>query len=302
MKPVAFELETPETVDEAVALLGDTGRERKVLAGGQSLVPLLNFRLARPEVLVDLNRVPELRYVRELDGRPAGARGDPAAAGGALAIGAMTRQRTLERSPEVARLAPLLGAVLPWVGHAPIRNRGTLGGSLAHADAAAELCMAALALDATIVARSRRGRRLIPIGAFFVGPFTTALAPDELLVEVRVPAAPAGAGWAFEEVARRRGDFALVAVAAILRLEDAETVAEARLAYLSMGPTPLRARRAEGWLVGRPPTADTFATAARLAMGELAPGDDLHASREYRLHVGEALTRRVLARAAASTT
>jgi CO/xanthine dehydrogenase FAD-binding subunit len=285
MKPVAFELETPRTVDEALSLLsGEDGREAKLLAGGQSLVPLLNFRLARPDVLVDLNGLRELQYIRRLDG-------------GALAIGAMTRQRAVELSPDVAQIAPLISEVLPWVGHAAIRNRGTFGGSLAHADTAAELCMACLALDASVVARSRRGERMIPIREFFVGPFTTTLAADEMLVEVRVPALPSGAGFAFQEVARRRGDFAMVAVTAVLQVDSDSVVTDARLAYLSMGPTPRRARAAEAGLLSHGANADTFATAASVAVAELDPTDDIHASRDYRLHVAAALTRRVLARA-----
>jgi aerobic carbon-monoxide dehydrogenase medium subunit len=283
MKPAAFELEMAQTVDEAIALLSDGGRDVKVLAGGQSLVPLLNFRLARPEVLVDLNSIPELQYIREH--------------AGGLAIGAMTRLRALEESADVARLAPLITEALPSVGHAPIRNRGTFGGSLAHADPAAELCTVALALDATLVARSRQGERIIPIDQFFVGPFTTTLRGDELLTEIRLPAFPSGAGWAFQEVARRRGDFAMVAVAAVVLVEPRGNVSSARLAYTSMGPTPLRARRAEAQLIGQPADADTFACAAEAAVSELDPGDDFHASREYRTQVAQALTRRVLAAA-----
>jgi CO/xanthine dehydrogenase FAD-binding subunit len=281
---VAFHLETAQTVDDAIALLADSGRDVKVLAGGQSLVPLLNFRLARPEVLVDINYVRELQYIHERDG--------------GLAIGAMTRLRGLEESADVARLAPLITETLPSVAHAPIRNRGTFGGSLAHADSAAELCTVALALDATLVARSQRGgERLIPIDQFFVGPFTTTLRSDELLTEIRLPAFPAGAGWAFNEVARRRGDFAMVAVAAVLQVDAQAKVSSARLAYTSMGPTPLRARATEAQLIGQPAAADTFARAAETAVAELDPGDDFHASREYRLQVGQALTRRALARA-----
>ena len=286
MKPVAFELKTPRTVDEALALLSDSrGRDVKVLAGGQSLVPLLNFRLARPDVLVDLNRLQELQYIRT------------DADGGMLTIGAMTRQATVESSPEVGRLAPLISEVLPWVGHAAIRNRGTIGGSLAHADTAAELCMACLALDAEIVAQSQRGQRTISIKDFFVGPFTTALATDELLLEVRLPPLPPGAGWGFEEVARRRGDFAMVAVTAMLQVDARRNVTDARLAYLSMGPTPLRARQTEAWLRDQSAGAQTFAQAAESAIAELDPGEDMHASRDYRIRVARALTRRALAHA-----
>jgi CO/xanthine dehydrogenase FAD-binding subunit len=280
VKPVPFDLAIPRSLDEALGLLAEPGREVKVLAGGQSLVPLLNFRLARPDLVVDLNRLEALQYIRQVDGH--------------LAIGAMTRQRALEQSAQVSRLTPLLAAVLPWAGHAAIRNRGTLGGSLAHADSAAELCMAALALDAVVVARSLRGERQISIAEFFVGPFSTALVRDELLVEVRIPNMPPGVGWGFEEVARRRGDFAMVAAAATLAIANG-AIGEARLAYLSMGPTPLRAPAAEAWLVGQVPTPAVFAQAAELAVAELRPDEDLHASREYRMRVGEALTRRALA-------
>lgn len=282
MKPVAFDLQEARTVEEAEDLLA-AGREVKVLAGGQSLVPLLNFRLARPEVLVDVNRIAALRYIRE--------------EGGGLAIGALTRQRELERSELVARLAPLMAEALPMVAHAPIRNRGTLGGSLAHADAAAELCSVALALNAVIVARSRRGRREIPAAELFFGPFTTALEPDELLVEVRVPALPPRTGWAFEELARRKGDFAMVGVAAVLGVGPDGTVTDARLAYASMGPTAVRARGAEGALRSRPANEETFTAAADAAATELEPSDDIHADREYRRRVARALTRRALARA-----
>jgi CO/xanthine dehydrogenase FAD-binding subunit len=243
----------------------------------------MNFRLARPAVLVDLNRLPELQYIREREG--------------GLEVGAMTRQSALEHADVVARLAPLLAETLPFVAHAPIRNRGTLGGSLAHADPAAELCTVALALDATLVARSTRGERVMGIDDFFVGPFTTSLQADELLTEVRLPAFPRGAGWAFEEVARRRGDFAMVAVAAVLQLDAAGNIALARLAYTSMGPRPLRAPQGERALTGQAATAETFARAAEAAMADLEPGDDFHATRAYRLQVGQALTSRALQRA-----
>jgi carbon-monoxide dehydrogenase medium subunit len=283
VKPAQFELEVASSVEQALALLAETHREVKVLAGGQSLVPLMNFRLARPDVLVDLNRLPELQYISEQDGD--------------LAIGAMTRQSALERSPLIARLAPLMAAALPFVAHAPIRNRGTLGGSLAHADPAAELCTVGLALDARLVARSDHGERVIGIEEFFLGPFTTSLRSDELLTEVRLPPFPSGAGYAFDEVARRRGDFAMVGVAALLHLDREGQVDLARLAYTSMGPRPLRAPRGETALLGEKPSDGVFAQAAAEAMADLDPTDDQHASRGYRLHVAQALTKRVLTRA-----
>ena len=286
MKPVAFELERLATVDEALALLAGTGRDAKVLAGGQSLMPLLNFRLARPEVLVDLNGVSELQYVSRDDGE--------------LRVGAMTRLRHLERAPEVGERWQLVAEALPQVAHTPIRNRGTFGGGLAHADPAAELCAVGLALDATLVARSQaRGSRAVPAEEFFRGPYATALEPDEVLTEVRLPGQPEGAGWAFSEVARRRGDFALVGVAALLALAPGGSVREARLAYASMGPRPLRAYRAEQALAGRPATEAAFREAAEAAVQELEPGDDLQAGRAYRLHVARVLTERALGQALA---
>jgi CO/xanthine dehydrogenase FAD-binding subunit len=286
MKPVAFELERPATVDEALALLADTGRDAKVLAGGQSLMPLLNFRLARPEVLVDLNPVAELQYVRREDGE--------------LRVGAMTRLRGLEQARELGDRWQLVAEALPQVAHTPIRNRGTFGGGLAHADPAAELCAVGLALDATLVARSEaRGSREVPAEDFFRGPYATALEPDEVLTEVRLPGQPEGAGWAFSEVARRRGDFALVGVAALLTLAPGGSVREARLAYASMGPRPLRAYRAEQALAGRPATEADFRDAAEAAVQELEPGDDVQAGRAYRLHVARVLTERALGQALA---
>jgi aerobic carbon-monoxide dehydrogenase medium subunit len=284
MKPVAFELERPGSLDEALALLAGSGRDAKVLAGGQSLMPLLNFRLARPEVLVDLNPVAELRHVSR--------------DGGSLRIGAMTRLRQLERSPELGERWQLVAEALPQVAHTPIRNRGTFGGGLAHADPAAELGAVSLALDATLVARSQaRGSRAVPAGDFFRGPYATALEPDEILTEVRLPAQPEGAGWAFAEVARRRGDFALVGVGALLAVGSDGAVREARLAYASMGPRPLRAYGAERALVGQPATEDSFRAAAEAAVRELEPGEDLQAGRAYRLHAGRVLTERALGRA-----
>jgi aerobic carbon-monoxide dehydrogenase medium subunit len=285
MKPAPFELETASSVDDVLNFLSQSEPERevKVLAGGQSLVPLLNFRLARPSVLVDLNRLSGLQYIHKRDG--------------GIAIGAMTRQSTVERSETVGRVVPLLAEAMPFVAHTPIRNRGTLGGSLAHADPAAELCTVALAVDATLVARSSRGERLIDANDFFVGPFTTRLHSDELLTEVRLPNFPEGAGWAFEEVARRRGDFAMLAVAVVLQLDPAGKIALARLAYTSMGPKPLRAPGGERALVGEAPTAETFARAAKAAMSDLEPDSDFHATRAYRLEVGQALTCRALDRA-----
>jgi carbon-monoxide dehydrogenase medium subunit len=284
MKPVAFQVERPESLEEACELLTREGRDAKVLAGGQSLVPLLNFRLARPDVLVDLNPLTELQGLR-VEGRE-------------LRVGAMTRLLAMERSADVREGWPLVAEALPQVAHSPIRNRGTFGGGQAHADAAAELCAVSLALDARLVAR-RHGsaEREVAAEDFFRGPYATALEPEEVLCEVRLPAPPAGGGWAFAEVARRRGDFALVGVAALLRVGPGPEVREARLAYASMGPRPLRAYRAEAALRGQPATEASFRAAAEAAVGELDPGTDLQATRAYRVHTAKALTRRALLRA-----
>jgi aerobic carbon-monoxide dehydrogenase medium subunit len=286
MKPVAFALEMPDTVEEAVGLLAaaDGDAEVKVIAGGQSLVPLLNFRLAAPDLLVDINRIPQLNYIRADET--------------GLLIGATARQAALERSADVARFAPLLAEALPFVAHLPIRNRGTLGGSLAHADPAAELCAVMLALDASIVARGLAGSREISLRDFFIGPFMTALEPDELVTEIKVPAQPPG-GFAFDEVARRRGDFAQVGVAGFLSLDHGGCISQARLAYASMGPTPLRAYQAEASLQGQEPGPEIFAAAAKAALADLGGYDDLQASRDFRRHLAEVLTRRVLARSLA---
>ena len=201
MKPPRFEYHVPRALDEALALLASRGDRAKVLAGGQSLIPLLNFRLAHPEALVDINRIGDLAYVR--------ANGD------GLAIGALTRQHAVERSEIVRARAPILAEACRFIGHLPIRHRGTIGGSLAHADPASELPAAMVALEAQLTLASDRGRRTVSVESFFVGPLTTALGPGELLVEVRVPDPPRRTGGAFVEMARRAGDFALVGVAAL---------------------------------------------------------------------------------------
>ena len=280
MKPVDFHLHRPETVGEALDLLARYGDDAKVLAGGQSLVPLLNFRLARPEHVVDIDRVAGLSGMR------AGPTG--------LTVGAMTRQARVERAADVGVAVPLLAAALPYVGHPPIRARGTIGGSLAHADPAAELPAVAIAAGAVLVAESARGRREIPAAEFVSGSFTTALAPDELLVEVRFPPANGRTGAAFVEVSRRRGDFALVGAAAQLSFDDSARVRDARLALIGVGDTPRRCPDAEAALVGTPADGDAGELAAREATAVLRPPGDLHASGDYRRAVaGVVLTRAV---------
>jgi aerobic carbon-monoxide dehydrogenase medium subunit len=283
MKPARFAYADPRTLDEAVALLGEHGDDAKLLAGGQSLVPLLNLRLARPAVVIDLNRVAGL---------------DPIAADGAvLRIGAMARQRAVERDPVVRARCPLLTEALALVGHPPIRHRGTVGGSLAHADPAAELPAVLACLGGELVARSRAGERVIPAGGFFRGLMTTALRADEVLTEARVALPPAGAGWAVLEMTRRHGDFALVGVAALVMPDAERRVREARVALFGVGPTPVRATAAERELAGQAPSPAAWQRAADLVAEAIRPDGDLHASAEYRQRVAGVLTRRALARA-----
>jgi len=283
IKPPRFEYLAPGSLDEALSVLAEHGDEAKVLAGGQSLVPLLNFRLVRPTYLVDLNEIPDLAYIRPENGR--------------LTIGAMTRQRAVETSDVVADRCPLLADALPQIGHFQIRNRGTVGGSLAHADPAAELPAVVAALDGELVVRSRRGQRTLTPEQFFVAYLTTAVEPAELLVEVRLPAAPPRTGGAFVEVSRRHGDFALVGVAASVTLDEAGVCTRCAIALTGVGPTPVVARDAARGLIGVKPADDAFAEVGRRAAAPLRPDGDLHASSEYRKHVAAVLTRRALARA-----
>ena len=285
MKPAPFRYFAPQTLDEALSLLAEHGYDAKALAGGQSLVPAMNFRLAQPAVLVDLNRIPELAFVQAADD-------------GGLRIGAMTRQRTLERDPLVEARAPLIHAAMPHIAHAQIRNRGTIGGSLAHADPAAELPAVALALDASFRLRSQRGERWVATSEFFVSLFTTALEPDELLVEVALPPPLPRTGWAIQEVARRHGDYALVGVATALTLDEAGRCRQARIALLSVGDGPVLAKKAAALLVGERPTPDLITTVAEtVARDEIDPASDIHASAAYRRHLAKVLTRRALTEA-----
>jgi aerobic carbon-monoxide dehydrogenase medium subunit len=286
MKTPRFEYHAPRTVDEVVGLLGEHGDEAKVLAGGQSLVPLLAMRLARPGHLVDINDVDGLSGISTLNGT--------------VVFGSTTRERQAESSPVVRERLPVLAAALPQIGHVSIRNRGTVGGSIAHADASAELPAVATITGAEMVVRSARGQRIIPAEQFFQGHFTTALADDELLVEVRMPQGPPGAGWAFEEVARRHGDFALVGVAAMVALDTSGRIDAARLCLIGVADRPLRASTAEASLAGGEPTADVFTAAAEEAAKDLRPASDMHGSSEYRQHLARVTVRRALQAAASA--
>lgn len=283
MKLPPFDYEAPHTVSEAVELLAEHGDEASVLAGGQSLIPLLALRLARPAVLIDINGIEELSGVSAADGW--------------LAMGAMTREYVAEESHSVAEAVPLLAAALPFIGHEAIRSRGTVGGSLAHADPAAELPAVARALDAEFVVRGPSGDRIVPAAEWFEGYLTTSRQPDELLVEVRFPAAEPGTGVSFQEVARRHGDFAIVGVAASLVLASG-AISDARLAFSGLSDVPVRAAAAEDLLVGERPSAELFDEAARRATADVDPPDDLYGSSDYRKTVAAALVRRGLRAAA----
>jgi carbon-monoxide dehydrogenase medium subunit len=284
LKLPRFEYHSPDTIDEVLSLLAEHGDEAKVMAGGQSLVPLLAMRLARPAQVVDINRVSGMSEI--------------GAQNGEVAFGALVRERAAERSAVVRDQLPLLAEALPFIGHAAIRTRGTIGGTVAHADASAEVPCVLAALDGSVVARSTRGERTFTAADFFQGHFTTALDDDECVVEVRMPTANPSAGYAFQEVARRHGDFALVGVAATLALGADGRIADGRIALMGVADVPHRARAAEAELVGAEPTAETFAAVAQTATAELTPGSDIHGSAAYRRHLAAVTVRRTLATAA----
>ena len=287
MKPPPFEYFAPTTLDDALDYMADYGDEAKPLAGGQSLIPTMNFRLAQPEVLVDLNGIAELAYIRP-------------AAGGGVSIGAMTRQRSVERSPLVAEQAPLIHETMPNIAHPQIRNRGTFGGNLAHTDPASELPAVATALNARFRAQSRSGQRWLTADEFFVDLFTTALEPEELLVEIVIPPLPAQTGYAFREISRRHGDYALVGVAATVTLDNNGRCEAARLVYLSVGDKPVEAVQATATLIGQKLTAEAIDDAAEIAAAQdIDPPGDIHASVTYRRHLAKVLAKQVLAKATA---
>lgn len=283
MKPPPFDYVAAKSLDEALAALADAGDEAKVMAGGQSLIPLLSLRLAHPTKVIDLNRVGGLSGV-EVSAQ-------------AVRIGALTRHRALERSAEVATNAPLVAEAMPLIGHVAIRSRGTIGGSLAHADPAAELPSVALALDATFTVRSRdRGERTIAAADFFQGFFTTAVEPDEILTHVTFPRRQSATGYSLVEVARRHGDFAMVGAAVAVTLANG-SVASARIGLLNLSEKPLRATGAEQALAGATPATATFNEVAQMATRDLEPSGDLHASPAYRRKVAAVCIRRALEQA-----
>ncbi len=289
MKPAPFDYTAPDTLDEALSVLAEHGDEAKILAGGQSLVPMMNFRLAQPSLLVDCNRLGELDFIHRT-------------ADGGLHVGAMTRVRSLERDPQVAAAAPLLSETVPWIAHPQIRNRGTVGGSLAHADPASELPVLALARGFRMRLQGAGGARWVEAEDFFTGLLETALEPEEMVTEVVVPPMPAQTGWAFTEVARRVGDYAQVGVAALVTAEGGVCTG-ARLVYLSVGETPMAAPRAEELLRGEALREDSFRAAAEMAAAnEIEPAGDIHATEAYKRHLARVLTVRALTTAAGRAT
>jgi carbon-monoxide dehydrogenase medium subunit len=279
LKLPPFEYHLAESVEEAVGLLAEWGDDAKVLAGGQSLVPLLAFRLARPAHLVDVNGLAELDYIRD---------------GSGVEIGATVRHRVAERSDTVQAEAPMVAAALQFVGHTAIRNRGTVGGSIAHADPAAELPTVLTALGGEVVARSTRGVRTISADSFIEGFLTTTLEADELVTAIRIPPWPVSTGWAFNEFSRRNGDFAIVGVAAVVGLGPDGQVSDARLVFSGVGGTPVRAVEAERAMIGEMPSPELWTAAGRQAGSELDPPADLHGSPAYRRQLAQVLATRSL--------
>ena len=284
MKPARFDYVKPATLGEAVEALAAADGEGKVLAGGQSLLPLLNFRMVRPTVLIDINGIDELSFIE--------TRGD------SIVIGALTRHREIEQSPLIASKLPVMSAAMRHVAHLAIRNRGTIGGSLSHADPAAELPMLALFYGATIVAEGSSGRRRIPAEEFFVDALTNCLEPDEIVVEIEFPVL-AHDGWAFEEVARRFGDFALASIAVAIRREQAE-IADIRIGVMGVADTPLRLISVEHELRGAKLDGSMPDRFSGLVTSATSPNSDLHASAEYRRHLLNGLAKRAITTALAA--
>jgi CO/xanthine dehydrogenase FAD-binding subunit len=282
MKPPAFDYIAADSIAVAVAALARAGDDAKIIAGGQSLVPLLNFRMLRPSILVDINRIAGLDVIDETSG--------------AIRVGALTRHYQLESSPLIARHLPVLSCAMTHVAHLAIRNRGTIGGSLAHADPAAELPMMALLLDAELRIASASGERIVAARDFFLGALTVDLAASEIITAIALPKLPPRTGWGFKEVARRHGDFALAAVAATLTVSDG-AIKQARIALTGVGPTALRATEAEGLLIGHALKPDLVSRVIGAVRAVIEPETDLHASSDYRRHLAGVLTGRALAAA-----
>ena len=282
MKPANFQYLAPDNLQGAMEYLSENAPDANLLAGGQSLVPMMNFRLARPKVLIDLNLIPELAFIREDKNH--------------LVIGAMTRERDIENDKLVHEHSPLLHRATLNIGHLPIRSRGTIGGSIANADPAAEYPAVILALDASLKALSVRGAREIPAEEFFEGALSTALNADEILTEIRIPKAPEDSGAAFEEIARRKGDFALAGVAAQVTLKKG-IVKGVRVAACGVGAGPIRLRNAEEIVRGQSITDELIAAAGQAASAEVEPEGDVHATADYRRKLAGIMTRRAILKA-----
>ena len=281
MKPPKFDYYAPVELEEALDLLHQYSDDSTVLAGGQSLMPMLNMRLVRPSVIIDINRLGELDYIH--DGPD-----------GWLNLGSMTRQRSIERNAGMYTQAPLLAHAIPHIGHFQIRNRGTVGGSIAHADPAAELPAVCATTDARMVLSKKGSQRELPAEEFFETFFTTALEPTELLTEIRLPPWPENAGWGFQEVSRRKGDFALVGSSVLLEQDDAGTCTKARIVIFGVDGRPVRVPTAEQLLVGNRLAEADLREVERVVAFELDPPTDLHASSQYRKEVGGVLARRAV--------
>jgi carbon-monoxide dehydrogenase medium subunit len=285
MKPAPFDYYAPTSVEQALDHVAQLGYDAKILAGGQSLIPTMNFRLAQPAALIDLNNIQELFYIR------------PADAGG-VRIGAMTRQSTVERDPLIAQRAPLVRAAMPFIAHPQIRTRGTFGGSIAHADPAAELPTVTVALGARYRVRNKAGERWIAAEEFFASLFTTLLQADELLVEIALPPMPPRSGWSFQEVARQSGAYGLVGVAAVVTLDGKKRCQQARMVFLSCGEKPMLAQHAAKTLLGQAPTPQAIRAAGEVAAkDDVDPSSDIHASADYRRHLVKVLAVRALTEA-----
>ena len=280
MKPAKFDYFAPATLDEALELLAQHGADAKVLAGGQSLMPMMNLRLVRPAVVVDINRIQGLSGI--------------SAADGTITIGALARQRQLQESDVIRAAFPMMTAAIGHIGHFQIRNRGTIGGSLAHADPAAELPALCTALDAEFVVADSNGTQTMAASEFAIGPLITSLAPEQLLTEVRLPALEDGWRWGFREVSRREGDFALVGSIAMLRTDGDGVCQEARITMFAVGDGPARVPAAEQALLGRVVDDEARRSAAALVSEAVSPGSDIHASAEYRKEVSAVMARRAL--------
>jgi carbon-monoxide dehydrogenase medium subunit len=284
MKPAPFEYHAPDSLEQALDLMSQHAGEGKILAGGQSLVPAMNFRVAQPSVLIDLNRVEELSYIRE--------------DGNVIRVGAMTRERHLEFDSSIAKYLPLLTEATPFIAHPQIRNRGTIGGSIVNADPAAELPVLMLALGARLKAKNVSGERWIDAHDFFAGMFTTALAPDEILVEIELPFMPPRTGWSFMEVAPRAGDYALMGVAVLVTLDEAGKCGQAKLVYLNAGDGPVDAKEAAKILQGEKLDDKLIESTGVLASEqEITPFGNMHASPEFQRHLANVLTKKALKQA-----